>query len=228
MAAKRAHPAASTRTRVRRLPERGALRPRRDRRGPRRRARRAPRLRPRGQPFVIPTLHARVGDQVYVHGSAASRTLRELARRDPRLPHRHAARRDRARAVGVRALDELPLGGRARDGDGGDRARREARGARGVHREAPARALGRGAAADAEGAQGHLRAAPAARRGVREDPRRRPDDGDTPGRRARRLGRIPPARRAGARARCRPDAATRAFPCRPASGRTAGPGSSRG
>lgn len=32
-----------------------------------------------GQPFVIPTLHARVGDLVYVHGSAASRTLRTLA-----------------------------------------------------------------------------------------------------------------------------------------------------
>jgi nitroimidazol reductase NimA-like FMN-containing flavoprotein (pyridoxamine 5'-phosphate oxidase superfamily) len=32
-----------------------------------------------GQPFVIPTLHARVGDEVYVHGSAASRTLRALA-----------------------------------------------------------------------------------------------------------------------------------------------------
>jgi nitroimidazol reductase NimA-like FMN-containing flavoprotein (pyridoxamine 5'-phosphate oxidase superfamily) len=32
-----------------------------------------------GQPFVIPTLHARAGDVVYVHGSAASRMLRELA-----------------------------------------------------------------------------------------------------------------------------------------------------
>ena len=32
-----------------------------------------------GQPFVIPTLHARIGDHVYVHGSAASRTLRALA-----------------------------------------------------------------------------------------------------------------------------------------------------
>jgi nitroimidazol reductase NimA-like FMN-containing flavoprotein (pyridoxamine 5'-phosphate oxidase superfamily) len=31
-----------------------------------------------GQPFVIPTLFARVGDDVYFHGSAASRTLREL------------------------------------------------------------------------------------------------------------------------------------------------------
>jgi uncharacterized protein len=31
-----------------------------------------------GQPIVIPTLQARVEDEVYVHGSAASRTLREL------------------------------------------------------------------------------------------------------------------------------------------------------
>jgi uncharacterized protein len=32
-----------------------------------------------GQPFVIPTLFARVGDQLYIHGSAASRMLRTLA-----------------------------------------------------------------------------------------------------------------------------------------------------
>jgi nitroimidazol reductase NimA-like FMN-containing flavoprotein (pyridoxamine 5'-phosphate oxidase superfamily) len=32
-----------------------------------------------GQPIVIPTLHARRGDVVYCHGSAASRTLRTLA-----------------------------------------------------------------------------------------------------------------------------------------------------
>jgi len=32
-----------------------------------------------GQPLVIPTLHARRGDVVYVHGSAAGRTLRALA-----------------------------------------------------------------------------------------------------------------------------------------------------
>jgi uncharacterized protein len=31
-----------------------------------------------GQPFVIPTLHARVGDEVYVHGSSASRMVRML------------------------------------------------------------------------------------------------------------------------------------------------------
>ena len=29
-----------------------------------------------GQPFVIPTLHARIGDRLYVHGSSASRTVR--------------------------------------------------------------------------------------------------------------------------------------------------------
>jgi len=32
-----------------------------------------------GQPFVIPTMFARVGDFVYLHGSAASRMLRSLA-----------------------------------------------------------------------------------------------------------------------------------------------------
>jgi len=32
----------------------------------------------RGQPFVIPTLHARIGDDLYVHGSSAARSLRTL------------------------------------------------------------------------------------------------------------------------------------------------------
>src|SRR6185503_15972512 len=32
-----------------------------------------------GRPYVIPTLHARVGDRLYVHGSAASRMLRNAA-----------------------------------------------------------------------------------------------------------------------------------------------------
>lgn len=32
-----------------------------------------------GQPFVIPTLHARIDERLYVHGSSASRTLRALA-----------------------------------------------------------------------------------------------------------------------------------------------------
>jgi nitroimidazol reductase NimA-like FMN-containing flavoprotein (pyridoxamine 5'-phosphate oxidase superfamily) len=33
-----------------------------------------------GQPYAIPTLHARVGDEVWVHGSSASRTLRTVGR----------------------------------------------------------------------------------------------------------------------------------------------------
>jgi len=32
-----------------------------------------------GQPYVIPTLHARVGDELYVHGSSASRALKIAA-----------------------------------------------------------------------------------------------------------------------------------------------------
>jgi nitroimidazol reductase NimA-like FMN-containing flavoprotein (pyridoxamine 5'-phosphate oxidase superfamily) len=32
-----------------------------------------------GQPYVIPTLFARVGDAIYFHGSAASRTLRNVS-----------------------------------------------------------------------------------------------------------------------------------------------------
>src|SRR6185436_19915030 len=32
-----------------------------------------------GQPFVIPTIHARSDDQLYVHGSARSRMLRTLS-----------------------------------------------------------------------------------------------------------------------------------------------------
>ena len=32
-----------------------------------------------GQPFVIPTMYARVGDAIYFHGSAASRMLRNVS-----------------------------------------------------------------------------------------------------------------------------------------------------
>ena len=72
------HPAPSQRTRVRRLPKRGVYD-----RGQVEAVLDAGLVahlgfEHDGQPYVIPTLHARVGDQVYVHGSAASRTLREL------------------------------------------------------------------------------------------------------------------------------------------------------
>ncbi len=36
-----------------------------------------------GQPYVIPVLHARVGDSVYVHGSPASRAMRVLGEGAP-------------------------------------------------------------------------------------------------------------------------------------------------
>jgi uncharacterized protein len=36
-----------------------------------------------GQPYVIPTLHARVGDTLYVHGSSASRALRHAGSGEP-------------------------------------------------------------------------------------------------------------------------------------------------
>jgi nitroimidazol reductase NimA-like FMN-containing flavoprotein (pyridoxamine 5'-phosphate oxidase superfamily) len=36
-----------------------------------------------GQPYVIPTLHARIGDRLYVHGSSASRTVRALEEGSP-------------------------------------------------------------------------------------------------------------------------------------------------
>ena len=79
MPSRRAHPAPSPRARVRRLPERGrydheAIESVLD-------AALVAHLGfvSDGQPFVIPTLHARVGEHVYVHGSAASRTLRTLS-----------------------------------------------------------------------------------------------------------------------------------------------------
>jgi uncharacterized protein len=36
-----------------------------------------------GQPYVIPTLQARIGDEVYVHGSSASRTMRAVSNSIP-------------------------------------------------------------------------------------------------------------------------------------------------
>ena len=63
-----------------------------------------------GAPRVIPTIHVRVGDTVYVHGSTASRTLRGIARRSRGLPRGDADRRPRPGAVDAAALHELPLG----------------------------------------------------------------------------------------------------------------------
>jgi uncharacterized protein len=38
-----------------------------------------------GQPYCIPTLYARDGDKVLIHGSSASRMVRRLAARAPAL-----------------------------------------------------------------------------------------------------------------------------------------------
>jgi len=43
-----------------------------------------------GHPYVIPTLHARVGDTVYIHGSTASRMIRTLMAGTPACPERDA------------------------------------------------------------------------------------------------------------------------------------------
>ncbi|MEV0850231.1 pyridoxamine 5'-phosphate oxidase family protein [Streptomyces sp. NPDC049954] len=39
-----------------------------------------------GAPVVLPTLYARVGDHLYVHGSTGSRPLRQAGREEPGLP----------------------------------------------------------------------------------------------------------------------------------------------
>ena len=206
---RRTHPSASPRVRVRRLPERGRY----DREaidavldaglvahlG----------FVSDGQPYVIPTLQARVDDQVYVHGSAASRTLRALSGDIPvcltvtLLDGIVLARSVFEHSMNYRSVVVLGTAVTRR------RAGREARRAAGVHREAPARPLGGGEAAHPEGAEGDLGAPPSRRRGVRQDPRRRAGGRRHAGRGARRLGRPPASRRAGARAGARPVAATR-------------------
>ncbi len=128
-----------------------------------------------GQPYVIPTLHARVGDTVYVHGSAASRMLRHLAGGVrvcltvtlfdglvlARSVFNHSVNYRSVVLLGTATLD---------------RRRREARGAAGAHRAARAGPLGRGAAADREGAEGDVDPLAPDRRGVREGAQGPPED----------------------------------------------------
>ena len=178
------------------------------------------------QPFVIPTLHARLGDRVYVHGSAASRTLRGLAAGIPacltvtlldgivlaRSVFEHSMNYRSVVVLGtatpvdepeeklaaLEAFTEKLLPGRWEE------ARQPTR------KELKATSV----------------LSHAARRGVGEDPRRRarrtatrrtPTSTSGPGtsRSSSRRSSPSPTRR------CAPG-----FPCRPASGRTAGPGSS--
>ena len=72
-----------------------------------------------GEPRVLPTLHARVGDTLYLHGSTGIRPA--AGRPDGRpagLRDRDAPRRPGAGPVAVPPQRQLPLGRRARRGPG--------------------------------------------------------------------------------------------------------------
>ena len=131
--------------------------------------------------IVIPTLHARVGDVVYVHGSAASRTLRALSGGVPAcltvtlLDGLVLARSD------LRAQRQLPVRGRLGHSSARLRSRRATPCARGVQRAAPAGPLGRRAASRRRGSSRRRRFSGCpldeASAKVRTGP---PDDGDSP------------------------------------------------
>ncbi len=78
-----------------------------------------------GQPFVVPTLHARRDDVVYCHGSLGSRTMQGSRAGSTGVPDGLADRRPRAGALGDAPFRQLSLGDAARAGTSGDRAGRE-------------------------------------------------------------------------------------------------------
>ena len=126
-----------------------------------------------GQPLVIPTLHARIDDHVYVHGSSASRTLRVLSGGIPAcltvtlLDGIVLARSVFEHSMNYRSV--VVLGQATPVVEPDEKLERT----RGVHREASPWALGAGPAADRDGAACNVGAPAAARRGVGQDPRRR-------------------------------------------------------
>ena len=129
-----------------------------------------------GQPFVIPTSYGRKDASLYIHGSAASRMLRQMQtagqRRRARLHHRDPARRAGTGPLRFQSLHELPLGGDSGKGHAGGRPGRKAGGPAhsvGTH---SARPLGRLAPAQRTRTQSHVGAARAHRRILRESPHR--------------------------------------------------------
>jgi hypothetical protein len=97
-----------------------------------------------GQPYVIPTLHARIGDRLYVHGSAASRMLRP-----PPAARRTGTLLDyRARGSVVQPLIRHPV---VVPAPHERRGRLGGCGAAGVHRHVASRWDARGADGWAEG-----------------------------------------------------------------------------
>ena len=81
-------------------------------------------------PGVLPTLHVRIGDTLYLHGSTGSRPLLAArGRRAAGLRHRDPPRRAGAGPLAVPPQRQLPLGRRARPRPPGHRRGGEAAGA---------------------------------------------------------------------------------------------------
>ena len=151
-----------------------------------------------GQPYVIPTLHARIGDLLYVHGSAASRTLRALGEGIPAcvtatlLDGIVLARSVFEHSINYRSV--VVLGTATPVTDPGEKNR---------VLEAFTEKLLPGRWADArpptrKELEGDERPLAAARRGLGQGAYGRPRRRRHAGRRARRLGGAHPARHAGA------------------------------
>ena len=66
-----------------------------------------------GQPFVIPTVHVRVDELLYIHGSNASRMIAVAGSGAPGVHHVDHPRWPGAGAIGLLSLDELSFGGGA-------------------------------------------------------------------------------------------------------------------
>ncbi len=146
-----------------------------------------------GQPVVIPTLHARLGDRLYLHGSAASRMLRTLQKGVPvcvtatLVDGLVLARSAFHHSVNYRSVVVF-----------GTATPRGARGGDGKVLELFTEKLVPGRWADvrppnAPGAQGHQGPQPAARRGLRQGPHG-PADRRRRGLRPARLGGRPAPR----------------------------------
>ena len=124
-------------------------------------------------PVVIPTAYGRIGDHLYLHGAPANATLRHARAGRTRLRDGDAGRRAGPGPFGVPPLDQLPVGGDLRDRNRGDRRRGEAsragRGGR-AHRARPGR---RRPATDRLRAAGHPGGPGPARRGIGQGPHRR-------------------------------------------------------
>src|SRR5207249_522344 len=120
-----------------------------------------------GQPYVIPTIHARVGDRLYLHGSAASRMLGTLAAGVP-VSVSATLLDGLVRPLGVPSLAQLPLGRDPRHGGGGHGAGGAARRPRGDRRTRRAGAVARGARSERPGAASDQGALAPHRRGIGE------------------------------------------------------------